>query len=274
EIAAAGAVRIDYELEPQPGIPAVRNRAIDAAAALQGKWLAFIDDDSIPEPGWLAALLAALRRESAQFAGGPILFGPPEEPVGAWRRFVCRGLVASSHRRLRWRARARREKLDRTVITTANWCVDLPWLRERGLRFDSRFAHSGGSDTAMDRAIRAAGARTVYEMASLVTETLPAERLTLRYQFLRRMHSGMVRGYQRRSLRGFGPVLARAIPEAALSLLGASLLFPVGIVASLLGPSLGAPLVIGAARMAGRGVGFLRGALSALPEQYRKVQGY
>lgn len=274
EAAAGSAAQIEYAMEPQPGIPAVRNRAIEIAAARGAKWFAFIDDDSLPDPKWLALLVEALRRKNAQFAGGPILFGAPQERIGVWRRFICRGLVASSHRRQWWRIHFGRAKADKTIITTANWCVDLPWLLEQGLRFDDRFAHSGGSDTAMDRAIRGKGARVVFELASLVTETLPAERLTLRYQFLRRMHSGMVRGYQRRSNGRYGEVLRKAITDAALSLAGVGVLFPAGVIATLASPALGAQLIISAARMAGRGVGFVRGALSDLPQQYRNVQGY
>jgi len=274
EAAAASGIRIDYVVEPQPGIPAVRNRALDTAAALQARWLAFIDDDSFPEPGWLVALVAAARREGAQLTGGPILFGPPQEAIGPWRRFICRGLVASSRRRQRWRVRFARGNADNTVITTANWCADLPWLMQKGLRFDSRFARSGGSDTAMDRAMRLNGAKVVYEPASVVTEILPAERLTLRYQFLRRMHSGMVRSYQRRSAGRFGQALSRAIMGAAASFVGAGILFPTGMLATLVSPAVGAQLTIGATRMAGRGVGFVRGVLGELPQQYRKVQGY
>ena len=272
--AAASGARIDYIVEPQPGIPAVRNRALDAAAALRARWLAFVDDDSFPEPGWLVALVETARREKAQLTGGPILFGPPQEPIGAWRHFICRGLVASSRRRQRWRVRLSAGKAGNTVITTANWCADLPWLMAQGLRFDSRFARSGGSDTAMDRAIRGKGAKVVYEPASVVTEILPAERLTLRYQFLRRMHSGMVRSYQRRSAGRFGQALIRALIGAAASLMGAVVLFPVGMLVALANCTAGAQLVIGATRMAGRGLGFVRGMLDELPQQYRKVQGY
>jgi hypothetical protein len=274
ELATASGISIDYVLEPRPGIPAVRNRALDAAAILQARWLAFIDDDSFPEPGWLVALVGAARREGAQLTGGPILFGAPQEAIGAWRRFICRGLVASSRRRQRWRVRFARGNADKTVITTANWCADLPWLMEKGLRFDGRFARSGGSDTAMDRAMRMTGAKVVYEPASVVTEILPAERLTLRYQFLRRMHSGMVRSYQRRSAGRLGQALSRAIIGAAASLIGASVLFPAGALATLVSPTAGAQLIIGATRMAGRGVGFVGGMLGELPQQYRKVQGY
>jgi hypothetical protein len=274
EVAAASAVQVDYVMEPQPGIPAVRNRAIDIAASRGAKWLAFIDDDSFPDPKWLTVLIDALRREKAQFAGGPILFGAPEERMSIWRRFICRGLVASSHRRQWWRTRHGRRNADNMVITTANWCVDLPWFLGQGLRFDGRFAQSGGSDTAMDRAIRGKGAKVVFELTSVVTEILPAERLTLRYQFLRRMHSGMVRGYQRRSHGRYAQVLRKAITDAAFSLLGAVVLIPTGMLSTLVIPSLGAQLIISAARMAGRGVGFIRGALSDLPQQYRKIQGY
>jgi GT2 family glycosyltransferase len=274
EVAAASGARVDYVVEPQPGIPAVRNRVLEVAAGMQAKWLAFIDDDSLPDPRWLVALIGALRREGAQLAGGPIIFGAPQEAVGAWRSFICRGLVASSRRRLWWRARQGRASADKTVITTANWCADLPWLVEQGLRFDDRYARSGGEDTAMDRAMRLKGAKVVYEPASLVTEIVPAERLTLGYQFGRRMHAGMVRGHQRRGERRSGPALPRAIALGALSLVGAGFLFPAGILAALASPALGAQLAIGAARMAGRGVGFVRGVLGELPQQYRKVQGY
>jgi len=274
EVIAASGARVDYVVEPKPGIPAVRNRALDVAATLQAKWLAFIDDDSLPDPRWLVALIGALRREGAQLAGGPILFGAPREAMGAWRRFICRGLVASSRRRLWWRGRLARARADKTVITTANWCADLPWLMARGLRFDDRYARSGGEDTAMDRAMRRGGANVVYEPAALVTEIVPAERLTLRYQFVRRMHAGMVRGHQRRGERPSAQVLPGAIVLGALSLVGAGFLFPAGILAALASPALGAQLTIGAARMAGRGTGFVRGALGELPQQYRKVQGY
>jgi glycosyltransferase involved in cell wall biosynthesis len=274
EVAAASGAQVDYAVEPEPGIPAVRNKALDLAAASQAKWLAFIDDDSLPEPGWLVALIGALRREGAQLAGGPILFGAPQEAIGTWRRFICLGLVASSHRRQRWRMRFTRGSADKTVITTANWCADLPWLMKQGLRFDKRYARSGGSDTAMDRAMRLKGAKVVYDAASVVTEILPAERLTLRYQFLRRMHSGMVRSYQRRSAGRSGYALGRAMMDAAASLVGAGVLFPAGMLAILVSPTLGAQLAIGATRMAGRGVGFMRGVLGELPQQYRKVQGY
>ncbi len=57
--AAAGARVID---EAVPNRCRARNRGADAAA---GKWLAFIDSDCVPEPGWLDALLHATEEAQA-----------------------------------------------------------------------------------------------------------------------------------------------------------------------------------------------------------------
>src|SRR5262245_40320356 len=63
---------IDYRLEPRRGIPHARNAAL-AAALHRAHWLAFIDDDEIPAPGWLDALLAVAARTGADIVTGPVV---------------------------------------------------------------------------------------------------------------------------------------------------------------------------------------------------------
>jgi glycosyltransferase involved in cell wall biosynthesis len=46
----------------------------------RGTYLAFLDADCIPEPGWLAAAVAALK-VGARIVGGPVLHGNPWHPV-------------------------------------------------------------------------------------------------------------------------------------------------------------------------------------------------
>ena len=59
------------ENERQPGIPAARNRALDAA---QGSdVLVFIDDDERPTAGWLARLLQAQADQNASAVVGPVI---------------------------------------------------------------------------------------------------------------------------------------------------------------------------------------------------------
>jgi len=68
EMRNVGRVRVIQEAEI--GLSAARNCAIREA---RGDFLAFIDDDAHPEPGWLGALVGALRQEGVLAAGGPVI---------------------------------------------------------------------------------------------------------------------------------------------------------------------------------------------------------
>lgn len=78
--------------EPAPNRCRARNRGADAA---QGKWLAFIDSDCVPEPGWLAALMRATNDAESHprraLIAGPVLPAPPTSLVDEYiarRRWV------------------------------------------------------------------------------------------------------------------------------------------------------------------------------------------
>lgn len=70
--AAMGYVRPDRRLrvipEPVVGISAARNRA---AAEAAGEWLAYLDDDAIPEPDWLARAGELVNKFDPDLLGGP-----------------------------------------------------------------------------------------------------------------------------------------------------------------------------------------------------------
>lgn len=58
------------EREPRLGITHARNRAMSAA---RGRWILWLDDDVLVDPGWLLAYRRAVERWSeAAFFGGPI----------------------------------------------------------------------------------------------------------------------------------------------------------------------------------------------------------
>jgi glucosyl-dolichyl phosphate glucuronosyltransferase len=63
-----------YAFEPRPGKSNALNSGVQLA---RGEILAFMDDDVIVEPAWLANLLAVFADESWAGAGGPIL--PPAD---------------------------------------------------------------------------------------------------------------------------------------------------------------------------------------------------
>lgn len=71
--------------EPVPGIPQARNRAVAAALARGADLLAFVDDDDLPEPDWLARLLEVQAASDADIVYGGARH-PPDAPIPGWLR--------------------------------------------------------------------------------------------------------------------------------------------------------------------------------------------
>jgi succinoglycan biosynthesis protein ExoM len=67
--AAQASMPVRYCLEPEQNIARVRNRALQHA---EGELAAFIDDDEVPEPDWLAVMLQAMQRTGADGVLGPV----------------------------------------------------------------------------------------------------------------------------------------------------------------------------------------------------------
>lgn len=233
--ATAPDIALDYVVEPVAGIPAARNRAIDAAVATGATLLCFTDDDARPETGWVRELFACHRAMASV-----LTFGPQRlEPVGvdgAWRRFLARSLVARA--RFMERYAARRARAGQVVLgATHNVMCELSWITRNGIRFDPSRTEGGGSDTAFREAVRAAGGRLGWCERAVVIERLPRERIGVRYQFRRARAHGITsaqvtRNTHRRPLHNATgrvaagamlmcvPVLGRASFTLGLHLLG------------------------------------------------------
>jgi len=69
-IASSENPQIIYAHEPRPGVAHVRNRGVAMARA---PLIAFIDDDQVAEPNWMAHLLAAQAKFDADIVFGPVL---------------------------------------------------------------------------------------------------------------------------------------------------------------------------------------------------------
>jgi len=85
---AARAARLDLHLVRQPrGGPAAARNA--GAARARGAWLAFIDDDCTPDPGWLAALVRELERDDRRLLGGSVANALPGNPYATASEHVA-----------------------------------------------------------------------------------------------------------------------------------------------------------------------------------------
>jgi succinoglycan biosynthesis protein ExoM len=69
EFGAPGSIAIRYCVEPRQNIALARNKAVENA---EGDFIAFIDDDEFPAPGWLLALLDACRQYGCDGVLGPV----------------------------------------------------------------------------------------------------------------------------------------------------------------------------------------------------------
>ena len=118
------------------GPAAARNAG---ARAARGAWLAFTDDDCIPEPHWLAALDAALRRQPDALAGGPVLNAIADDVYAD----ASQHLVASTARWFGGGAEGR-------FFTSNNLAVSRGAFLDAG-GFDARFRFAGEDREFTDR---------------------------------------------------------------------------------------------------------------------------
>ena len=63
-------IELHFVEEPERGISFARNRAVAEALARGADFVAFIDDDDIPEPDWLRRLMEEQRKTRAEIVGG------------------------------------------------------------------------------------------------------------------------------------------------------------------------------------------------------------
>jgi len=168
---------LEYRIEKRRGIPQARNRALSEALP-RADFVAFVDDDEAPDPGWLAALLRVQADSGADAVAGPCL--PVfEEPPPSW---VLAGRLFE---------RPRRETGERVgtaathnVLLTTRALAPLPRL------FDERMALCGGSDDEFFRRFDAAGHRIVWADEAVVREWVPPSRARLAWILRRAFRIG------------------------------------------------------------------------------------
>lgn len=155
---------VRYVHEPTPGIAAARNAGLDAAGEADA--VVFIDDDELPDEGWLATLVGAWLEWGCEGVWGPVEYVYENMP-SQW--VATSGMFA----RLTHETGA-----DMTEAATNNLLLSLPFLRRHGLRFDTAFGLTGGSDLRITRALIAAGGRIRWCDEAVVSEVVPDSRAT------------------------------------------------------------------------------------------------
>lgn len=253
-VAGTGGPWCRYVHEPRPGITAARNRAVDEAAA--SRLLVFVDDDERPHPGWLAHLLTTWSTTGAAAVAGRVVseFAGELDPWIAAGGFFRRRQLATGTRI--------------EVAATNNLLLDLAEVRRLGVRFDDRFGLSGGEDTLFTRMLHARGAVLVWCDEAVVTDIVPAGRMTRRSVLRRVASTGTKLTRTDVELAGTRPARVRAratgVGRGLVRLLGGAGLLGVGTATGSLARR------ARGTRTAARGLGMAAGAFGYVHQEYRR----
>ena len=175
----------------EPGLCSVRNAICDAAMADPAmRFIAMIDDDEWPQPGWLDALLACQAQVGADVVAGPVDFHFTGKPP----RWAGQTLVFRPEQRA-WGATGMLWASNNLLVSRrALEMLARPW-------FDPRFNRSGGEDLDFLARLRESGARFGWAPEARVSEWVPPERARLRWVLRRMWRIGFTETLARRKRR-------------------------------------------------------------------------
>jgi len=162
EFAATSAIPIIYCMEPEQNIALARNKALENA---KGDFIAFIDDDEIPEEDWLFNLFKTCNEYSVDGVLGPVMpyfeHKPPQWVVKG--KFFERPMHETGHR-LHW-----------TETRTGNLLFRREILKGMDYAFKPEFG-TGSEDVDFFRRMMKNDRIFVWCNNAVVYETVPSER--------------------------------------------------------------------------------------------------
>ncbi|HWK49749.1 MAG TPA: glycosyltransferase family 2 protein, partial [Steroidobacter sp.] len=170
---------VRYVCETEANIAKARNRALSEADA---RYAAFIDDDEVAGPQWLAALLNAREQYGAAVVLGPVMPVLPADTP----RWVIAGRFFDRPRRVTG-----------TVVNsgaggTGNVLLDLHEVSRTRIQFDASYGITGGEDTDFFQRLAAAGLSAVWCDEAEVNEHVQPHRMRIGWLVRRSFGGGHI----------------------------------------------------------------------------------
>ncbi len=199
-----------YLHAPARNISIARNAALDASTA---DWLAFIDDDEIASPHWLAQLLGAAQEQPVDAVLGPVnaIYG---SAAPAW----LKALDLHSTRPVFTRGEIHKGYAGNALLKRQT-------VNRLGLRFDPELGRTGGEDDRFFLQLTAQGGRIGFAPDAVVQEPVAENRLKWRWLLQRHFRSGQSHG-ARMAQQGRAGQLALAVAKVTACAAGALVNLP------------------------------------------------
>jgi succinoglycan biosynthesis protein ExoM len=169
---------LEYFVEPERGIPSARNSAIYHAGK-EPDFIAFIDDDEVPEQNWLDELLYVQDAYRADAVVGPVI-SKFEDKVPQW---VIKGNFYQ-------RKRNKTGEI-RKSANTGNVLIRNEVIQKEGLTFNKKFALTGASDDYFFREFAKKGFKIIWADSAIIYEFVPSSRINLRWLMQRSYRGGL-----------------------------------------------------------------------------------
>lgn len=171
---------VKYAVEPEQNIALARNKAVESA---RGEYIAFIDDDELPEQRWLLSLYKAMHECRAGGVLGPVKrhfeVNPPSWIIKGKlfeKMLFPTGAIIPHCKYTR----------------TGNVLLDRRLFADKANFFDPRLGRSGGEDLDFFRRMMSKGHVFVWCNEAVVSEIVPKERLKRSYFVQRALLNGAV----------------------------------------------------------------------------------
>jgi glycosyltransferase involved in cell wall biosynthesis len=173
-----GRLEFSYQCEPERNFAVVRNRAVRAA---NGDYIAFIDDDEIPDRDWLLRLLETCCAHDCDGVLGPVRpYFEKRPPRWLKKSRLCHRPAHPTGLVLDWQqTRSGNVLLRREIFETG------------GIWFDPAY-RTGGEDVDFFKRAIAAGRKFVWCEEAPAYELVPSERMRLAYHLRRALLQGAI----------------------------------------------------------------------------------
>ncbi|WOB42561.1 glycosyltransferase family 2 protein [Thermoleptolyngbya oregonensis NK1-22] len=242
--------RLTACMEPRRGISYARNRAI-ATAPSDTDFIAFIDDDEVPESDWLEQLLLTQIQHQADVVHGPVLpHFQPDAPTWAIRgRFFENRRYPTGH-------------LVEAAYTN-NVLMRAELVKDQKNIFQERFALTGGEDSYFFRCLHQSGKKLVWADEAIVYEWIPDSRTTVQWILQRGYRSCLSYSIWEKEAKPSVRVRLLSSAKALLQMIYGLMTIPLGLIQK--------HLAIASLLRIFRGAGRLAGLLGLTYQEYKTI---